>query len=318
MFSRILSRAAGVSAVGVGAASYMSYNSVEAGSVDYKAVRDDLAELIDGAGDYDDGSYGPLLVRLAWHSSGSYSSYDGTGGSNNATMRFSPEKDYGGNAGLGLARNLLEPIKAKHPGLSYADLYTLSGVVAVEEMGGPQIEWRSGRVDSVDNSPTAPDGRLPDAAQGAQHIRDVMYRMGFNDREAVVLSGAHCLGRCHTDRSGFEGPWTNAPTTFSNLYFVELLKDWHVRNWNGPKQYQDSSRQLMMLETDIALKTDPVFRPIVEEFANDSDKFFDEFAPAFSKLLHLGCDKVCAPQNNSEYLGKAALATLGAFIFSKQ
>lgn len=52
-----------------------------------------------------------------------------------------------------------------------------------------------------------PDGRLPDGDKGADHIRKIFYRMGFNDNEIVALSGAHALGRCHTDRSGFEGPW---------------------------------------------------------------------------------------------------------------
>ncbi|KAH0445880.1 hypothetical protein IEQ34_025286 [Dendrobium chrysotoxum] len=54
-------------------------------------------------------------------------------------------------------------------------------------------------------------------------------RMGFNDQEIVALSGAHSMGRCHPDRSGFKGPWTNAPTAFSNLYFKELLeKKWYI------------------------------------------------------------------------------------------
>ena len=50
-------------------------------------------------------------------------------------------------------------------------------------------------------------------------IRDIFYRMGFNDQEIVALAGAHALGRCHADRSGFDGPWTRSPTTFSNDYF---------------------------------------------------------------------------------------------------
>ena len=61
------------------------------------------------------------------------------GGSDGATMRYKPECDHGGNAGLGIARKLLEPIKAKHPNVTYADLYILAGVVAVEEMGGPKV-----------------------------------------------------------------------------------------------------------------------------------------------------------------------------------
>jgi len=312
MFSRILARSAGVSAVGFTAFALNNYFTVQAAEVDYKAVRKAIADKLDND-KYDDGSYGPVLVRLAWHSAGSYSAKDGSGGSNHATMRFSPEKDYGGNAGLDVARNLLEPIKAQFPGLSYADLYTLAGVVAVEEMGGPTIPWYSGRVDSVDNKPTAPNDRLPDASQGAQHIRDVFYRMGFNDREIVALSGAHCLGRCHTNRSGFDGPWTNAPTTFSNLYFTELLADkWSVRDWKGPKQFQDPTKQLMMLPTDIALKTDAKFLPVTQEYAGNEAKFFADFAGAFSKLLHLGCEKVAPAQ--SQYLGVTALASLGALL----
>jgi len=282
---------------------YTSSSSVYAAGVDYSAVRSEIAEVMDNL-DYEDGSYGPVLVRLAWHSAGSYSAVDGSGGSNNATMRFSPEKDYGGNAGLHIARDLLEPVKAKFPGITYADLYTLAGVVAVEEMGGPTIPWTPGRVDSADNSPTAPDGRLPDASLGADHIREVFTRMGFDTREAVALSGAHCLGRCHTDRSGFDGPWTNAPTTFSNLYFTELLEDkWHVRQWSGPLQYQDPSRKLMMLPTDMAMKTDPEMRKICEEYAADNEVFFRDFAPAFSKLLHLGHPNMGSSSNSSSYTG---------------
>jgi cytochrome c peroxidase len=165
-------------------------------------------------------------------------------------MRFDPEAGHGANAGLAVARALLEPIKKKFPWISYADLYTLAGVVAVEEMGGPSVAWTPGRSDAADGTACPPDGRLPDAAQGAGHLRDIFYRMGFDDKEIVALSGAHTLGRCHTDRSGFSGPWTNAPTTFSNLYFTELVNNsWKKKKWGGPMQYEDKSGELMMLPT---------------------------------------------------------------------
>ena len=126
-------------------------------------------------------------------------------------MRFAPESKHGANAGLDVARGLLEPIKKRHPALSYADLWQFAAVVAIEQMKGPKIAFRPGRVDKTDKDCT-PDGRLPDAAQGAQHLRDIFYRMGFNDQEIVALSGAHVLGRCHTTRSGYDGPWTANPT----------------------------------------------------------------------------------------------------------
>lgn len=256
---------------------------------DYGAVRKAIEDVLESNPDYDDGSYGPVLVRLAWHAAGTYDKATGTGGSNGATMRFAPESEHGANAGLAVARALLEPIKKKFPWISYADLWTLAGCVAVESMGGPTIPWSPGRDDQPDGSHCPPDGRLPDASLGAAHIREVFSRMGFNDQEMVALSGAHTLGRCHADRSGFLGPWTNAPTTFSNLYFKELTENkWRKKRWNGPVQYEDKSGQLMMLPTDMALVWDRKFKPYVDEYAKDEDKFFKDFAAAFGKLLALG------------------------------
>ncbi|KAL3901292.1 MAG: hypothetical protein SGCHY_000709 [Lobulomycetales sp.] len=248
--------------------------------------------------DWDDGSVGPLLVRLAWHASGTYDKNTGTGGSNGATMRFKPESTDGANAGLEHARAFLEPIKKKHPSLSYADLWTLAGALSIEEMGGPTISWRPGRVDKtvVSDNPRSeevpPNGRLPDASQGAQHLRDIFYRMGFDDREIVALSGAHSLGRCHADRSGFSGPWTHNPTRFSNQYFTLLCGiTWKEKQWQGPRQFTNESGSLMMLPTDLALIHDPSFKKHVAAYAKDQKLFFKDFAAAFAKLLDLGVDR---------------------------
>ncbi|KAG1668138.1 hypothetical protein FOA52_005130 [Chlamydomonas sp. UWO 241] len=255
---------------------------------DYGAVKAAVIDMLD-VEDYDDGSYGPILVRLAWHSSGTYCKADGTGGSGGATMRFSPECKHGANAGLAKAREILEPIKRRFPWISYGDLWTLAGCAALEGMGGPEIKWRPGRVDAADETACTPDGRLPDATKGAPHIRDVFGRMGFSDREIVALSGAHALGRCHTDRSGFSGPWTNAPTTFSNLYFTELMTTkWTKKKWAGPLQYEDPTGTLMMLPTDMSLIWDSKFKKVVKEYADNEELFFKDFAAAFGKLIELG------------------------------
>jgi cytochrome c peroxidase len=78
---------------------------------DYQKVYDRIAQLLVEKDEYDDGSYGPVLVRLAWHASGTYDVATGTGGSNGATMRFAPEGSHGANAGLKHARDFLEPVK---------------------------------------------------------------------------------------------------------------------------------------------------------------------------------------------------------------
>jgi len=80
---------------------------------DYQKVYDAIARRLEEKDDYDDGSYGPVLLRLAWHASGTYDKETGTGGSNGATMRFAPESDHGANAGLKVARDFLEPVKGK-------------------------------------------------------------------------------------------------------------------------------------------------------------------------------------------------------------
>lgn len=80
---------------------------------DFQKVYNEIALRLDEKDDYDDGSYGPVLLRLAWHASGTYDKETGTGGSNGATMRFAPEGDHGANAGLKHARDFLEPVKGK-------------------------------------------------------------------------------------------------------------------------------------------------------------------------------------------------------------
>lgn len=256
---------------------------------DYQKVYDHIAKLLEEKDDYDDGSYGPVLLRLAWHASGTYDKMTGTGGSNGATMRFAPEGDHGANAGLKAARDFLDPVKKHFPWISYSDLWILAGVCAIQEMQGPKIPYRCGRSDR-DLSFCTPDGRLPDASKDASHIRAIFGRMGFGDKEMVALSGAHALGRCHTDRSGFDGPWTFSPTTMTNDYYKLLLEEkWGYKKWNGPKQFEDvKTKTLMMLPTDMELIRDKSFRQYTEKYANDNEAFFKDFSEAVTTLFELG------------------------------
>lgn len=256
---------------------------------DYEAVAEAIRKILPKE-DYDDGSIGPVLVRLAWHASGTYDKKTGTGGSNGATMRYHLEAADGANAGLEYARKFLEPIKAQFPWITYADLWTFAGTVALEAMGGPKIPWKPGRVDYTDEVNVPPNGRLPDGALGQDHLRHIFYRMGFNDQEIVALSGAHNLGRTHANRSGFDGPWVPNPIRFANTYFKLLLNgEWHMdKSPAGVPQYYDEDKELMMLPTDMALIKDEKFRKYVELYAKDRDLFFKDFSAAFSKLLELG------------------------------
>jgi len=231
----------------------------------------------------------PITVRLAWHAAGTFQQSDNTGGSNGSTMRFEPESTDGANAGLNIVRDLLKPVIEKHPEVSIADIWTLAGANAVEFLGGPKVPHTFGRVDHPHGSHCPPNGRLPNASLGADHLREVFYRMGFDDRGIVCLSGAHTLGRCHIARSGYDGPWTRNPLKFDNTYFKNLIDlKWTKREWDGPLQYEDESGDLMMLPTDLALIQDEKFRPFVEAYAKDEALFFKDFAQDFAQLIGLG------------------------------
>lgn len=175
-------------------------------------------------------------------------------------------------------------------------------MTAIQEMQGPTIPWRPGRADR-DAAWCTPDGRLPDGAKEHDHLRDIFYRMGFNDQEIVALSGAHALGRCHTDRSGFEGPWTHSPTVVTNDYFKLLLEEkWSFRKWDGPKQFQDvSSKSLMMLPSDMALIKDKSFRTWVEKYAKNNEQFFGDFSNVLTKLFELGVPFQSGPESRYQF-----------------
>lgn len=138
--------------------------------VDLHKVRESISQVVevDAEKRGDGTSLAGTFIRLAWHACGTYSGKDNSGGSNGARQRFAPEANYGNNAGLDVARAALEPVKSKFPDLSYADLYTFAGVVAVEESGGPTIQYCVGRQDDIDGSKSDPKDRLPNADMGSR------------------------------------------------------------------------------------------------------------------------------------------------------
>ncbi len=194
----------------------------------------------------DFGHYGPLFIRMAWHSAGTYRTMDGRGGASGGTQRFAPLNSWPDNANLDKARRLLWPIKKKYgDAISWADLMILAGNVALESMGfktfgfgggredlwgpeediywGPESQWlgdkrhESGELDAplaadhmglIYVNPEGPGG-VPDALGAAQQIRESFRRMGMNDGETVALiAGGHSFGKNHgaADPAKYLGP----------------------------------------------------------------------------------------------------------------
>lgn len=242
-------------------------------------------------------SCGPLLIRLSWHDAGVFSTGAISGGCPNAAMRFpgEGEAELPANAGLqSVALALLKPISDKYcPDLiSHADLWALAANIAIKAMGGPEVFTRFGRVDatSAKGGVTSQVGRLPEGDKDAQHLRDIFYPKGFDDKDIVALSGAHTVGMMHLNRSGFEGKWTSDHLRFDNSYFSDLMTKSYAAETTGRghTQYRHADGTVM-LSTDLALLQDPAFKVHVATYARDKDQFFRDFADAWCRLQEKGC-----------------------------
>jgi len=248
--------------------------------VDYAQVKREVkAMLRNDQRSTDFNHYGPLFVRFAWHCAGTFRATDYRGGCNGARIMHSPEKDWPDNDGLvvgddepqnELATVLLQPIKDQFgSGLSWADLIIIAGTTALEDMGANEVQICPGRSDvtaqeaAVGSQYLDPTIYLNPEFANASDIKRSMKIMGFTPREMTVLNGGgHAIGKAHTSKSGFEGPWTRAPTTFSNSFFTDLFGNtWiEVKSPGNRTQFTDAAtRTLMMLHTDLAFRNDPEF-----------------------------------------------------------
>jgi catalase-peroxidase len=209
-------------------------------TLDYAAMKKDLHALMTDSQDWwpaDYGHYGPFFIRMTWHAAGTYRIGDGRGGASTGAQRFAPLNSWPDNGNLDKARRLLWPIKQKYGNkISWADLLVLTGIVAIESMGGPVFGFGAGRPDiwhpeediywgsedewlgddrygdtrqSLDNplaavqmgliyvNPEGPNSN-PDPLLSAQDIRETFARMAMDDAETVALTaGGHTFGKAH-------------------------------------------------------------------------------------------------------------------------
>jgi catalase-peroxidase len=349
-------------------------------TLDLDAVKQDIIEVMTTSQAWwpaDYGHYGPLFIRMAWHSAGTYRIADGRGGGGSGAQRFAPLNSWPDNASLDKARRLLWPVKQKYGRkLSWGDLIIFTGNCALESMGfttfgfgggrediwepdqiiwGPEDTWLGDERYSGERelshplgavqmgliyvNPEGPNGN-PDPMASGHDIRETFARMAMNDEETFALiAGGHTFGKTHgavgaeyigpepegapieeqglgwknsfgqgngvdTVTSGLEGAWTIEPTKWDNGFLDNLSKyEWELttspagaKQWTPtdpaaadtvPDAHDPSKRHApMMLTTDLALKMDPIYKPIAERFLAHPDELADAFAKAWFKLTH--------------------------------
>lgn len=253
----------------------------------------------------------PRFLRLAWHSSGTYSPFEEPqGGSNGATMRFEPENSYGANRGMQDAIDALGPIHARHASdISVSDLWIFAAYVAVEHLDGPVIGFTPGRTDATSGGENCPpEERLPTPDESSTGVREIFGRLGLDDREFVAIMGAHSVGRPHPEFSGFPSRhWDTTPHVLDNLYYgllreppagVEWQEDFAVNPETGEQMLYFRSYSWLMLPVDMLLRDDPVFNPIMEEYARfeNLEVWREDFGRALRKVTELGLEYNAGPE----------------------
>lgn len=276
------------------------------GPINYDILRNEIRSFMYSS-EYDDGCCGPLLLRLAFNQAATYSKYDGLGGMNGSTIRFEPQISYPHNAGLTKAMQILEPIKIKYgENLTYADLWTLASYVAIEEMGGPFIEFIPGRKDYVkkqqqkqkDGSDNKLDYKLdlieerfPEWDCGVSRLIDWWDRMNLSDREGVALMGGHSCGRLHAEISGIDGSWSDAQI-LTNQYYQNFKYVPYIYERRGTEHYFDPSHpELILLPIEGSFFYNARTMRWGEFYAYaDLHIWLNDFAATFKKITEQGCD----------------------------
>ncbi|KAF6156682.1 hypothetical protein GIB67_017818 [Kingdonia uniflora] len=207
------------------------------------------------------------LLRLVFHDAGTFDMNEKSGGMNGSIVY---ELDRPENTGLRKSVKILEKVKSEldviQP-VSWADIIAVAGAEAVSICGGPAVLIQLGRLDSMVSDP---DGKLPEESLDVSSLKQCFLKKGFSTQELVALSGAHTLGS-----KGF-----GSPTTFDNSYYKILLE----KPWTSSA----GASSMIGLPTDRSLSEDDECLRWIRIYADDQNKFFEDFRNVYIKLVNSG------------------------------
>jgi catalase (peroxidase I) len=281
------------------------------------------------------------IVRLAFHDGGTYNVTDNSNGVNGCLNPNDP-----GNSGLQNVINMIEPIYQRYKDLcSRADFWVIAAFAIVKAAGGPDMPFQQGRIDCVPPT-TKPIGLLPNPQTGWQPVFDAFVtRMGFTVRDTVALIGAHTLGRCKPQNTGYKFAWDGTPTQFDNQFYLDLLNGgWNrmlnpengTSQWNTFPMPSPPLSPFVMLDTDMALRyTDPglgeclnttsqaicqnnaATLTFVNQYASDQSVWHADFSTAYVRLTSLGAANLRPlAANGAAHVSASLILVLLCAIFS--
>lgn len=247
---------------------------------------------------------GALFVNLAFQCASTFRATDFLGGCNGATIRFSPESEFAGNEGTGEVIAVLESIANKYEGLSISDTIVLAGNIALESAGSAELNFCQGRTDAVptDELPReletlAPRTYVPDPIVS---VRDNEQVMGLDAYDTVALAG-RLRSPTQQRRLGYKGSYGSDPSKLSNEFYRLLISEDWVPVEEGAEvglttEYRAEGQDIFITGADLVLTMDDEYRKIVTEFAEDEQKFLEQFSLSWTKIMN--ADRFDGPDGN--------------------
>jgi len=258
---------------------------------DFDVVKAEIENLLHADHNFD---VGARFVRLAWSCASTFRVTDYLGGCNGARLLQSPMKEWPSNVALDTVLTILEPIRVKVKGLSWADLIVLAGNVALEAAGAGKMSFCGGRTDA--SAGTAADDYLLPRVTGnfsdtLVEMQDYYKVMGLTPKEYVALF-ARPFDEDFMTRRGYKPTGLPTSANLTNDFFKLLLSEhWEQYCPTGQAsgancQFKAAGKELYLLKTDLLLKYDPELLAVAQSYASDSNLFLKSFRAAWTKLIN--------------------------------
>lgn len=270
---------------------------------DWTAVRASIVTVMTSSNSVltaDSSSYASLFVHLAWACAATFRSTDYLGGCNGARIRFAPQLNWAVNANLDQVLAILKPVKTLYDAnLTWSDLIVYAAQVALETATGTSYTFCPGRSDATDGTGSALLSPQLSYTATLAEVEHAAFLLGLTNREVVALAG-RLRSPGQLGRLGYMNQtYTSTPNVLDNSFFVQLVNNkWqNITTASGQTVYQATNNSaLYMTSSDLALRWNPAYLTVVQQYASNNTLFLIEFAQAWTNLMN--ADRFSGPTGN--------------------